>query len=205
MRIRTKKPLGLSNASVQFEVTAPPGTEVVVDNLAGRGTRATGGFYALLFANSPRDAATGTKPADKAARYEFLVVGGAGMFGRARCFALIEPGAALSVAQERRALEPLVLKEAQVAVRRRRGITCYECAIPASAIAGIRLTVGREICFSALVHDPDGTGLRDWGEAAGLWASQRSRLAWCVWEGLEWGRDAPFDNKIEWGLCSSKR
>ena len=63
---------------------------------------------------------------------------------------------------------------------------------------------GREFCFSVLVHDPDGTGLRDWGEHAGLWPGQRKRLAWCVWGGVKWSDSIPFDGKIEWGLCSSK-
>ena len=67
-----------------------------------------------------------------------------------------------------------------------------------------RSVPGREFCMSILVHDGDGTGLRDWGRAAGLWPQQRSRLAWCLWQGAKWPKPPPFDNKIEWGFCSSK-
>jgi hypothetical protein len=69
---------------------------------------------------------------------------------------------------------------------------------------GIEPMEGREFGLSLLVHDPDGTGLRDFGEAAGLWPWQRSRLAWSQWPGARWAKDAPFDNRIEWGFCSSK-
>ena len=68
----------------------------------------------------------------------------------------------------------------------------------------IRAAPGREFCLSVLVHDGDGTGLRDWGRAAGLWPQQRNRLAWCLWQGAKWPKDPPFDNKIEWGFCSSR-
>ena len=58
--------------------------------------------------------------------------------------------------------------------------------------------------LAVLVHDPDGTGLRDLGEAVGLWPSQRNRFAWSRWQGASWGVEPPFDNKLEWGLCASK-
>ena len=108
------------------------------------------------------------------------------------------------MALQPRELALLELKEAKLVVKSRQGITYYECAIPFSVMRDIKATEGREFCLSLLVHDPDGTGVRDWGEAAGLWPSQRSRLAWCDWQGARWGSEAPFDNKIEWGFCSSK-
>lgn len=160
---------------------------------------------AVQFALAPRTAETGTKPADKARRYEFLLTAGTGWFGRDRCFALIQPGMPLELATQKRDLDDLIVKTARLSIRRRRGITRYECAIPAKAIGDIRLTVGREIRFSLLVHDPDGTGVRDLGGAMGLWPSQRHRLAWCTWPGARWGDEPPLDGKIEWGLCSSER
>ena len=45
---------------------------------------------------------------------------------------------------------------------------------------------GGEFCLSLLVHDPDGVGIRDWGEAVGLWPCQRNRLAWSRWPGARW-------------------
>jgi hypothetical protein len=68
----------------------------------------------------------------------------------------------------------------------------------------IKPDVGREIQLSILVHDPDGTGVRDWGKAAGLWPEQRNKFAWCAGDWVEFSGDPPYDSKIEWGLCSSK-
>ena len=177
--------------------------EVEEDKQVGRG-KGKGAFDAVQFAIASRKAVTGTKPAEKAARYEFLLAAGTGLFGRDRCFALLKPGDALAVAAQARELDTLVLKEARLSIRRSGGVTRYECAIPGRSIRDIRLTVGREIRFSILVHDPDGTGVRDWGEHAGLWPSQRNRLAWCTWAGAAWVDQPPFDGKIEWGLCTSK-
>jgi len=179
--------------------------EVEEDRLvARRRTPGPEGFDAVQLALAPRDATTGSKPTDPAARYEFLLVASASWWTRDRVYLLAKPGLPLAATQEPRALAPLELKEARLVVRRRRGITCYESAFPFSLMPEIRATEGREFCFSLLVHDPDGTGVRDWGEAAGLWPSQRARLAWSLWPGARWGKEAPFDSKIEWGFCSSK-
>ncbi len=159
---------------------------------------------AVQFALAPRKAVTASAPTAEAQRYEFLVVDVGGLFARDRCFSLIEPGIALSVTQQQRNLEKLGLKEAQVVVKRQGGTTHYECAIPFAMMPAIRPDVGREIAFSVLVHDPDGTGVRDWGKAAGLWPEQRNRFGWCAWPTVEWSANPPYDSKVEWGLCSSK-
>lgn len=163
---------------------------------------AAAGFDAVQIAVSPPKAKTPAKPREKAQRYEFLLTstdaGGA-------CFALIRPGEKLAVALQRRDLDALKLDAAEVKVFSKAGVTYYECAIPLAAMPTIRANAGREFRFSVLVHDPDGTGLRDWGRAAGLWPWQRSRLAWCDWVGATWPKLPPFDNKIEWGFCSSRR
>ncbi|MFW6162710.1 MAG: NEW3 domain-containing protein [Planctomycetota bacterium] len=177
--------------------------EVEEDDLEGRSGEEP--CDAVQFAIAPRTAETGRKAVEKAGRYEFLLTAGTGWFGRDRCFALIEPGKPLAAARRQRDLDDLIVKTARLSIRRRRGVTRYECAIPAKVIRDIRLTVGREIRFSLLVHDPDGTGLRDLGQAMGLWPSQRNRLAWCTWAGARWGEQPPLDSKIEWGLCSSRR
>ncbi|MBM4037595.1 MAG: hypothetical protein FJ290_03695 [Planctomycetes bacterium] len=155
-------------------------------------------FDAVQFALAPRDAPTALQPGGKAARCEFLLAD-------PKCFVLAAPDTLLSAAQEVRELAALELKSAKLAIRRRGGVTRYEAALPLSALPGIEPMEGREFGFSVLVHDPDGTGLRDMGEAAGLWPWQRNRLAWSLWAGARWGKDAPFDNRIEWGFCSSKR
>jgi hypothetical protein len=160
---------------------------------------------AVQFALAPRTAVTASDANAEAQRSEFLVVHEGGLFGRDKCFQLIEPGRELSITQRQRSLEKLQLKDAEVVVKRRGEITHYECAIPLAAVPTIRPKVGREIRFSILVHDADGTGIRDWGKAAGLWPEQRSRFAWCKWSPAEWPDDPLYDSKIEFGLCSSKR
>lgn len=142
--------------------------------------------------------------ADKAGRYELLLVGPASRRDAPRCFLLARPGDPPAEGQEARDLTPLELKTARLAVRRTGQTTCYEAAVPFAAMPDIQATEGREFRFSLLVHDPDGTGLRDLGEAAGLWPSLRSRLAWRLWPGARWPKDPPFDSRIEWGFCSSK-
>ena len=166
--------------------------------------KGAGKFDAVQFAIAPAAARTGTKETDVSTRCEFLLAGMSGLFARDKVFALAKPGMPLAVTQEPRPLAALVAKNARVVVKRRGGTTVYECAVEASELPSIRMTVGREIRFSFLVHDPDDTGLRDWGQAAGLWPSQRNPLAWSQWEGMQWGKEAPFDSKTEWGLCSSK-
>ena len=160
---------------------------------------------AVQFALAAGDAVTGSTPQAASQRSEFLIVDVSGMFAKDRCFQLIKPGQELSVTQERRNLDELSLKDAEVVVKKQGKITHYECAVPFSTIAAIRPAVGREIRFSILVHDPDGTGIRDWGKAAGLWPEQRNRLAWCRWGSVDWAGDPPYDGKVEFGLCSSKR
>jgi len=168
------------------------------------GLRGSGGFDAVQLAISPEGSRTGTSPREEAARYEFLFVA-TGSPAAGKCFRLATPGMKLAEAAKARSLGPLEYPDAEVAVSRKEGITYYECAIPFRPMRDqIRPSEGREFCMSVLVHDCDGTGTRDWGEAAGLWPSQRNRLAWSPWQGATWGQKPPFDNKLRAGLCSSK-
>lgn len=166
---------------------------------------------AVQIAISPQDTRTGTSAEEEATRFEFLLVAtGGGTQGRGegtqgKCFKLAEPGMALGVGSKLRELESLAFDDAVVAVSRVGGVTYYECGIPFKLMRDrIRPSEGREFHLSVLIHDPDGTGLRDWGAAAGMWPSQRNRLAWSLWPGAVWGEKPPFDNKLQWGLCSSK-
>lgn len=168
------------------------------------GHRQEGVFDALQVAISPKGAKTGTSPDDESGRYEFLFMStGPGTEGK--CYLLLEPGAKLSQGTRPRDLAPLAYAKAKVAVSRTGKLTCYECAIPFRLMRErIRPSEGREFYLSVCVHDPDGTGVRNWGEAAGLWPWQRNRLAWSRWRGDKWGDKPPFDSKLEWGLCTSK-
>lgn len=159
---------------------------------------------AVQLALSPRNGRTSTDPVAQTDRYEFLLVT-TGVPGEGKCFLLASPGDKLGDCQKCRELGPLLVSEAQVAVVRDGGITYWECALPFGLMRShIRPGEGREFCFSLLIHDPDGTGLRDWGQAAGLGPDQRKRLAWSHWPGAQWGSSVPMDNKTPWGMCSSK-
>ncbi|HIQ19775.1 MAG TPA: hypothetical protein EYH34_00860 [Planctomycetes bacterium] len=159
-------------------------------------------FDAIQVAIAPRGAATGRSPDEQVQRYELLFAPEA---DAARAFRLAEPGMTLAQTRQIQSLAGLEYDQAAVVVSRRKGVTYYECSIPFGPMRRrIRPTEGREFCLSVLIHDPDGTGLRDWGEAAGLWPDQRRPLAWSRWPGARWGPQPPFDSKTPWGLCSSK-
>ncbi len=167
-------------------------------------TKSTAGghFDAIQLAISPQDARTGAAPQEETSRHEFLLVPTGPAAGR--CYLLAQPGMKCAETQADRPLEPLAYADAELSVRRVGPTTYYECSLPWKLMRDIRPGEGREFCLSFLVHDPDGTGIRDWGEAAGLWPSQRNRLAWSRWPGARWSDRPPLDNKIPWGMCSSK-
>ena len=183
----------------QFSVLVAVEEDELVPYGSGGGM---GAIDAVQLAVSPQKTATGRSPEDEATRHEFLVVS-AGE-GGGKCFRLAQPGMKLAEAAGVRDLEPLELDKAVVAVGRKDGVTYYECGIPFRSLDGIRPSEGRELFLSVLVHDPDGTGVRDWGRAAGMWPSDRNPLAWSRWHAGQWGENPPFDNKAKWGLCSSK-
>lgn len=162
---------------------------------------------AIQLAISPDDKPTSTSPDQPAGRYEFLLVAaGSPQEGRwqAKCFQLADPATKLGAAMHARELTTLAASQVEAVVTRKDKVTYYECAIPLKLLFELRAGEGREFCFSVLVHDPDGTGIRDWGQAAGLWPTERNRLAWSDWPGARWGKEPPFDNKTPWGMCSSK-
>ncbi len=161
----------------------------------------TGPCDAVQVALAAQDAAVPRTPQDAVGRHEFLLVGDG---RRGRCFRLADAGTPLAQTQAEGPLAPRELPEVALAVARADSVTHYECAIPFSLLGDIRPGEGREFCLSVLVHDPDGTGIRDWGQAAGLWPWERSATAWSRWPGAQWGEQPPFDSRLPWGLCSSK-
>ncbi len=178
--------------------------EVEEDELNGyRKKVGTEGIDALRFALYPKGANTGDKPSDLAQRYEFLIAGSASRFSSDKCFLLLEHGDPLSLTQDTRDITSLLCKDVRVVVKRSKTTTLYECAIPSALIPKIRLGVGREIGFALLVHDADGTGVRDWTDAMGLWTVPNP-LSWCKTDITPWGDYLPHTNRIVWGLCSSK-
>ncbi len=160
-------------------------------------------FDAVQFALSAAETQTARSSSQTAERFEFLLT--AKNADTATCYQLAKPGTPLGDVTVKRALDNCVLESADVAVSRRGRTTYYECSVPFSEMRStIRPGEGREFLFSVLIHDPDGTGLRDWGEAAGLWDSERNPLAWSHWAGAQWPDKPPTDCRTEWGMCSSR-
>jgi hypothetical protein len=159
-------------------------------------------FDAVQLAIAPQGTVTGKTTAASTTRFEYLLVAQAN--GKAACYELLGPGRTLADAAATRPLDTTCDK-ADVVVSRHGRITYYECSLSFAPMRkSIRPGEGREFFLSVLVHDPDGTGIRDWGEAAGLWESQRNRLAWSQWAGAKWRDKPPMDCRTEWGMCSSR-
>jgi hypothetical protein len=159
---------------------------------------------AVQFAIAPRNSETSNNADGMSQRYEFLIVDSPGFMSADKCFCLMRPGDNIAIALKERPLGPLELKDAKVAVKRQKGLTIYECSIPLSLIPKIKPMTGRDYLMSFLIHDPDGTGIRDMGKVSGLWPCQRNKFAWSSWAGVKWDEEPPFDSKIEWGFCTTK-
>ncbi len=153
---------------------------------------------ALQFALAPGKSRTPTSLEAHSNRYEFVVIGREG----GTCYQLLRPGDSLSPVPKARHLETLMARDATVRVVREGQTTRYELAVNLRAMRTLRAAAGREYCFSLLVHDPTGTGVRDLGRIMTLGPSE-SGLAWSNWHGATWPDKKPLDNKIEFGFCSS--
>jgi hypothetical protein len=137
-----------------------------------------------------------------ARRFEFVLtsVGGA-----AKCFQLAAWDTPRARAGDAQSLEPLESSDVETAIVRDGEVTYYECSLPFSRLReAIEPAEGREFFLSVLVHDPDGTGLRDLGRAAGLWPEPDDAQAWSRWRGMAAPLEPPLGNQVRWGLCTSK-
>jgi hypothetical protein len=204
------------------------------DALCLPGSPGSGGsFDAVQFSLAARDSTTKTSESDTADRFEYLLVPGG--TEPAKCYALAHPTTHLADTQKLRLGENLVDSDVEIVVRRVDNVTYYECSVPWREMKqALQPAEGREVYFSLLVHDPDGTGLRDWGNEAGMWESQRTRFGWGQWSGANgsgangsgangsgangsgangsgangsgatFGKQPPHDSRVEWGLCSSR-
>ena len=158
-------------------------------------------FDAVQFAITPLEMAESAEE-QRALRYEFLLV--AEPDGPGRCFQLADPDTPWETFSQPRALEPLEVERAQVAIWRAEGVTYYACSLPFLPMRDtVRPSEGREFYFSVLVHDPDGTGVRDLGQPAGLWPSEQDQRSWSRWPGAVWPEPGPRANRVRWGFCSS--
>ncbi|MCF7956765.1 MAG: hypothetical protein K9M75_13260 [Phycisphaerae bacterium] len=174
------------------------------DELSGYKANSDKSIDAIQFAIAPRKTKTPTTDDQQSQRYEFLIVDSPGFMSSDKCFQLMRPGDNIADALKERALEPLQIKDAKVVVKRNKNLTVYECSIPLSLMAKLKPMTGRDYLMSFLVHDPDGTGIRDIGEVSGLWEFQRNKFAWSTWKGVKWQDRPPYDSKLEWGFSTSK-
>jgi hypothetical protein len=157
---------------------------------------------AIQVAISPLRAAADESVNGTAGRFEFLI---AAAEDGARCFQLASMDTPLDQVREARRLNGLVCDDVDVVIRREGDLTTYECSFPFGPMRDqLRPMEGREFSMSVLVHDPDGTGIRDLGLAAGLPASPTDADAWCRWPQASWGQRPPRGNNVRWGLCTSK-
>lgn len=176
--------------------------EVEEDELHGLKDGPEGkGIDAIQFALSPGKSVTPESGA--AVRYEFLAAASGSRWKGDKCFQLMSPGGSIEEAASARELSPLAMEDAEVKVKHSDGVTRYEVAVPMKPMKTLRATAGREFCFSLLVHDPDGTGVRDMGSVMNLWEESRSAAAWSRWNWAAWNGYVPYDNKVEFGFCSS--
>lgn len=160
-------------------------------------------FDAVQFAISPLPSPDDPGDAKSAGRFEFLLA--ATRDGNAKCFQLAAPETRLDETAKPRPLGPLVCEDVEVAVLRLGNVTHYECSVPFRLMGGrIQPIEGREFHFSVLVHDAEGTGIRDLAREAGLWPTADDRRDWSDWPGARWGDVPPLGNKVRWGLCTSK-
>ncbi|MHB0956776.1 MAG: SUMF1/EgtB/PvdO family nonheme iron enzyme [Pirellulaceae bacterium] len=160
-------------------------------------------FDAVQFSLAARDTITHQSTEGPAQRFEYLLVSHGEQ--SAACYQLAKPDTKLAQTVTSRALESLARPPVELVVRRTDRVTYYECSLPWDEMRQVlQPAEGREIYLSVLVHDPDGTGVRDWGTAAGLWESQRNWFGWSKWNGALWGDKPPLDSRTEWGLCSSR-
>ena len=155
------------------------------------------GADAIQFALASGKASTGKSPDDKTARYEFVIVSG-------KCYQLVKPGTPLGDTQKANPLPTATVEKSVVAVKREKDITRYEISVPIRPMTELKATTGREYRFGLLVHDADGTGVRDMGEIATPLPGVRNKYAWSKWTGAKWPSEKPLlDSKLEWGFCTS--
>lgn len=153
---------------------------------------------AIQFALAPGKSKTPTRREAQSNRHEFVVTARDG----GRCYQVLAPGDSMKQLSEARDLKAFPAKDAIVSIVRKGKITHYELALNLRAMRTLRAAAGREYCFSLLVHDPTGTGLRDLGRIMTL-PPAGSDLAWSNWNGASWPDKKPLDGKIEFGFCSS--
>ena len=98
----------------------------------------------------------------------------------------------------------VIEKTATVAIRNTKGVTVYEIAIPLKVLDGIKADTGSEFRFGLLVHDPDGSGLRDLGTVMNRPDTDRKSppSCWTQWTGGCWDT-VPYDGGTAFGFCTS--
>ncbi len=152
---------------------------------------------AIQFALAYGKASTGKSDDDKTARYEFVIKDG-------KCYQIAKPGGSLGDTQKPTALPTEPLAKSVVAVKREKDITTYEISVPMRPMMKVlKPTTGREYRFGVLVHDPDGTGVRQMAAVASPLPGTCNKYAWTKWIGAKFPDKPLLDSKLEWGFCTS--
>jgi len=152
---------------------------------------------AIQFALASGKAKTRNADDAKTDRYEFVITGG-------KCFQVAKPGSPLGDTQKPSALPGENLAKSAVAIKRTGDITTYEVSVPMRPMMKVlKPTTGREYRFGVLVHDPDGTGIRQMAAVADPLPGACRKYAWTKWIGAEFPDKPMLDSKLEWGFCTS--
>jgi len=155
------------------------------------------GSDAIQFALASGKASTGKSGDDKTARYEYLIVGG-------KCCLLTKPGTPLGETQKAAAPPAEPVGKSVVAIKREKDVTRYEISVPIRPMRKeLKPTIGREYRFGLIVHDPDGTGVREMASVANPLPGACSKFAWTKWVGAKFPEKPLLDSKLEWGFCTS--
>jgi len=153
---------------------------------------------AIQFALSPANSKT-AKINTPSNRYEFLAIAGQG-WKKDKCYTLLKYGEKVQLTKK---LENAETKDAKIKVTRKKQQTIYEIAIPMKQLKKLKASAGREFNFSLLVHDPDGTGIRDLGSIMNLDPNKKTTNNWTSWKNSKLNNKKTFNNKIEFGFSSS--
>ncbi len=137
---------------------------------------------------------------------QFVAVGSNSMWSGNKVYNVISPS------EQQRLFSipnqmPNIVKNSQIDVDRDndKKITTYEIAIPFSSIKGVKPTAGRGLNFSILVHDPDGTGIRELASVMNMPQLLNEKLStWVSWYDTFFNSTkAKYDDKVDFGFCSS--
>jgi hypothetical protein len=159
-------------------------------------------FDAVQFALAPLPETETEMDSALAKRFEYLLVA---TEDGPSCYQFAGSGTENTSGSDIGNMKPLASNQVKLALRRERDFTIYECSLSFRPLRDVlRPSEGREFWMSVLVHDPDGTGLRDLGKTASLWPAPDSQSTWHRWSNAVFQDRKPLPPMVRWGFCASK-